>query len=184
MKLPISEIYPAIQGEGLHKTPAIFVRVWGCNLRCGWNQRKDDKTQCDTPYAVFEGKNSLMSIEDIVRKIKEEFEKKNFWRNKYQKIPNRAKNSAISPPLENFAHQKTNYAKFSKEYPFKHLVFTGGEPTLFQFTLIEIIKELSDYFIEVETNGTINLLKEFSERVNQFIVNALYFRTVFCVNYI
>ncbi len=127
MKLPISEIYPAIQGEGLHKTAAIFVRVWGCNLRCGWNQRKDGKTQCDTPYAVFEGKNTLMSIEDTIKRI--------------------------------------------KEYPPKHLVFTGGEPTLFQFALIEIIKQLPDYFIEVETNGTINLLKEFSKRVNQFNIS-------------
>ncbi len=80
----------------------------------------------------------------------EEFEKRNFWRkkygqqpyfcaemesqfhflrNEYQNISNRAKNSAISPPLENaeksndfsgaqkqsfkcFAHQKINYAKF------------------------------------------------------------------------
>ncbi len=127
MKLPISEIYPAVQGEGLHKTPAIFVRIWGCNLRCGWNQRKDGKTQCDTPYAVFEGKNALMSIEDTLKRI--------------------------------------------KEYPPKHLVFTGGEPTLFQFALIEIIKQLPDYFIEVETNGTINLLDDFSARVNQFNIS-------------
>ncbi len=127
MKLPISEIYPAVQGEGLHKTPAIFVRIWGCNLRCGWNQRKDGKTQCDTPYAVFEGKNTLMSIKEIITQI--------------------------------------------KKYPLKHLVFTGGEPTLFQFALIEIIKELPDHFIEVETNGTINLLENFSKRVNQFNIS-------------
>ncbi len=44
----------------------------------------------------------------------EEFGKKNFWQNKYQNNPNRTKNSAISPPLENFAHQKLNYAKFSE----------------------------------------------------------------------
>lgn len=127
MKLPISEIYPAVQGEGLHKTPAVFVRVWGCNLRCGWNKRKDGKTQCDTPYAVFEGKNTLMSIKEIVTQI--------------------------------------------KKYPIKHLVFTGGEPTLFQFALLEILKEFPAHFIEVETNGTINLLEDFSMRVNQFNIS-------------
>lgn len=127
MKLPISEIYPAVQGEGLHKTPAVFVRIWGCNLRCGWNQRKDGKTQCDTPYAVFEGKNILMSIKEIITRI--------------------------------------------KKYPLKHIVFTGGEPTLFQFALLQILKELPDYFIEVETNGTINLLQEFSKRVDQFNIS-------------
>ncbi len=127
MKLPISEIYPAVQGEGLHKTPAVFVRLWGCNLRCGWNKRRDGKIQCDTPYAVFEGKNKLMDINDIITKI--------------------------------------------KQYPIKHVVFTGGEPTLFQFAILKIIKELPNYFIEVETNGTINLFKEFSEKVDQFNIS-------------
>jgi len=78
----------------------------------------------------------------------EEFEKRNFGHKKYeqgsyfcaemespfhflqnnpQNISNRAKNSAISPPLENFAHQKVNFAKFSTHfrvgiagYPEKH----------------------------------------------------------------
>ena len=72
----------------------------------------------------------------MIKESTEEFEKRNFWRNRYQNIPNRAKNSAtrnanenhisvqkydlrriscISPPLENFAHRMVNYAKFSKE---------------------------------------------------------------------
>ncbi len=71
-----------------------------------------------------------------IAKTKEEFEKRNVWRNKYQKIQNVAKNSAtrnvnenhisvqksdsfhfsrISPSLKNFAHQKRDYAKFLKE---------------------------------------------------------------------
>ena len=127
LQLPISEIYPAVQGEGLHKNPAVFVRVWGCNLRCGWNKRKDGRTQCDTPYAVFEGKDILTDIGDIIKKI--------------------------------------------KKYSPKHVVFTGGEPTLLQFALLQIFKELPDYFIEVETNGTINILKEFAEKVHQFNIS-------------
>lgn len=46
----------------------------------------------------------------------EEFEKKNFWQNQCQNILVGAKNSAISPHLENFAPSKGNYAKFSERY--------------------------------------------------------------------
>jgi len=53
------------------------------------------------------------SLSSSTAQAEEEFEKRNFWRNKNQNRSNRAKNSAISPPLENFAHQKVNYAKFS-----------------------------------------------------------------------
>ncbi|MGQ0627071.1 MAG: 7-carboxy-7-deazaguanine synthase QueE [Phycisphaerales bacterium] len=43
--LPISETFTSIQGEGLRAgIPSHFIRVSGCNLRCGW---------CDTPYASW-----------------------------------------------------------------------------------------------------------------------------------
>lgn len=42
--LPLMEIYEAIQGEGTRVgTPSVFVRLFGCNLRCWW---------CDTPYSI------------------------------------------------------------------------------------------------------------------------------------
>ncbi|NPA79536.1 MAG: 7-carboxy-7-deazaguanine synthase QueE [Thermotogae bacterium] len=41
-RIPLSERFYSIQGEGpLMGTPALFLRVMGCNLRCVW---------CDTPY--------------------------------------------------------------------------------------------------------------------------------------
>ncbi|MBI4152128.1 7-carboxy-7-deazaguanine synthase QueE [Candidatus Woesearchaeota archaeon] len=127
MKLPISEIYSAVQGEGLHKTPAIFVRFWGCNLRCGWNQRSDGKTQCDTPYAVFEGTKRMMSAEEVVEEI--------------------------------------------KRFKLKHVVFTGGEPALFQFGLKEMITQLPSYFIEMETNGTIPIDNAVAQLIQQFNIS-------------
>jgi len=48
-----------------------------------------------------------------------------------------------------------------KKYKCKHLVITGGEPTLQQDGLVELLKNLSDYYVEIETNGSIPLKKQF-----------------------
>ena len=59
MQLQVTEIFKSIQGEStLSGTPCVFIRLTGCNLRCGY---------CDTTYA-YEGGNWL-SIDDILSKI-------------------------------------------------------------------------------------------------------------------
>jgi 7-carboxy-7-deazaguanine synthase len=61
MKLPISEIFYSIQGEGcLAGVPSVFVRVAGCHLRCTW---------CDTPYALKISQGSSMDIDDIMKRV-------------------------------------------------------------------------------------------------------------------
>jgi organic radical activating enzyme len=53
-----------------------------------------------------------------------------------------------------------------KEFPAKHIVLTGGEPLLQQKELIPLLKKLKNYFIEVETNGTIKPI--ISQYINKF----------------
>ncbi len=56
--LQLSEIFYSIQGEGTHSgTPAVFVRLAGCNLAC---------TFCDTDYSL----KFLDSIEGVVRRVR------------------------------------------------------------------------------------------------------------------
>jgi len=62
MKIKISEIFYSLQGElpGLG-IPSIFVRFYGCNLKCKW---------CDTKYS-FEGEEYKdMSLKEIINEIK------------------------------------------------------------------------------------------------------------------
>jgi organic radical activating enzyme len=62
VKIPISEIYPTIQGEGfLIGTPVVLIRLQGCNLSCEW---------CDTKYAIPLKKESGKYLEEILREVK------------------------------------------------------------------------------------------------------------------
>jgi 7-carboxy-7-deazaguanine synthase len=57
--LQIAEIFYSVQGEGMWTgTPAVFVRLAGCNLSCDF---------CDTDYAVKE----LMSVEEALRRVRD-----------------------------------------------------------------------------------------------------------------
>ena len=110
-KCLISEIFYSLQGEG--KTvgvPSIFVRFWGCNLRCTFGGKN-----CDTPYAVTTGIRGAkhLTVKQVADKI-----------------------IASNPVC-------------------KHIVFTGGEPLLYQEFITDLIEILDEgYTYEVETNGT------------------------------
>lgn len=58
--LQIAEIFYSIQGEGLYAgTPAVFVRLAGCNLSCSF---------CDTDYSLKE----LLSIDAVLARVRRE----------------------------------------------------------------------------------------------------------------
>ena len=57
--LQLAEIFYSIQGEGTYSgTPAVFVRLAGCNLACDF---------CDTDYSL----KFLASVDDVVARVGE-----------------------------------------------------------------------------------------------------------------
>ncbi len=57
--LQLAEIFYSIQGEGEHTgKPAVFVRLAGCNLSCGF---------CDTDYSL----KFFATVGDVVAKVRE-----------------------------------------------------------------------------------------------------------------
>ena len=129
LKAPIVEVFTSIQGEGPSiGHPVVFVRFYGCNLRCKFSDGR-----CDTPYAVFteEDKVKFMDVQILANVI--------------------------------------------RKFPFTHIVFTGGEPTLYQDYIVKLIDELrseDDIFtFEVETNGTINISDSFRMRIDWFNIS-------------
>jgi len=68
MKIPLIEYFASFEGEGLMVgTPTIFVRVYGCPVKCKW---------CDTPesweLASLGQDYSIQEILDIVNKLSSE----------------------------------------------------------------------------------------------------------------
>jgi 7-carboxy-7-deazaguanine synthase len=72
-KIPISEIFYSIQGEGKYcGHPSLFIRVGGCNLTCP----AFSSHGCDSFYAVDKKYNSswkIMSINEIISEIEKHY---------------------------------------------------------------------------------------------------------------
>ena len=59
--MKVSEIFVSIEGEGIRTgLAAVFVRLFGCNLRCSY---------CDSMYAVEGNDYTQMSVEEVVAAI-------------------------------------------------------------------------------------------------------------------
>ncbi len=66
IKLPISEIFYSIQGEGkLAGVPSVFIRLAGCSLKCNW---------CDTSYAWNTDEADNLSLEEIIDRVNDNIE--------------------------------------------------------------------------------------------------------------
>jgi len=62
-KLPIMEIFYSIQGEGYYAgSPAIFIRLGGCDVGCVW---------CDVKESWNEGDHPFFTVEEIIDQIKD-----------------------------------------------------------------------------------------------------------------
>lgn len=151
-KLNIAEQFYSVQGEGPHAgTPAIFLRMAGCNLVCGGREnayRDPEKMKpegdatwvCDT-IDVWREVESVVAPRELVTE----------WHDR-----------GFIEPIENGAH----------------IVLTGGEPMMpqNQEALVRFYQELCGDigfhpFIEVETNGTYTPVVDFHAMVDQYNVS-------------
>ena len=116
--MKVNEIFYSLQGEGnFTGTPAIFIRLSGCNLTCDF---------CDTSH--YEG--ATMTESEIIAEV--------------------------------------------KKYPARHVVITGGEPTL-QLTP-SLVNALHDAgkFVQIETNGTRRLTDGLDVLIDWITVSPKY----------
>ena len=134
--LAVSEIFSSLQGEGPYSgTPAAFLRLAFCNLHCWF---------CDTKY-------SWLFHQKLLNTVKGDLERLGVKASPADLIVHERSKEATEMAVEEV---KTELLKTGKD----HLVITGGEPMLQQsalFPLIQDLKSNRDFFIEVETSGTL-----------------------------
>lgn len=151
--IAIAEQFYSVQGEGpFAGVPAIFLRLAGCNLSCGWSEDLGDYEPGDEPTA--EDATWVCDTIDV-------------WREANETVG--AKDLAQSWDARGWLDALEDGA---------HIVLTGGEPTLpkHQESMAEFFDVLEERmgwepFIEVETNGTQMLDPEFESHIDHFNVS-------------
>ncbi len=97
--LKVSSIFYSIQGEGTYTgTACVFIRLYGCNLSCGFCDDELHKTTMQE-----------MSYDEILSQV--------------------------------------------QAYPAKHIIITGGEPTIYVLNPFITLLQQKGYYVCIETNG-------------------------------
>jgi len=163
-KYKYSEIFgKTIQGEGKYTgAPTVWIRFWGCNFECnGFGQdNPEDKSSYILPYQTIDV-SSIKRMEDLPV-FHTGCDSSYSWSKKYSHLAHSDSVTEICNKLENFLRSEHNpEGKFlhPKTGQWTHMAFTGGEPMMNQYAIIDILKEFSrrkNYpaYITIETNGT------------------------------
>lgn len=151
IELDVQSIFYTIQGEGpFCGTPAVFIRLAGCNLMC---------PSCDTDYT---SKRQLMSTDEIVDRVR------------VAPLYSETASEAYERIVEGAEDEPVSFKYYSGL-----VVITGGEPTRqpvgLELLVLKLQQRLGCY-VQIETNGVLpppdlsTLNRDVAERKGLYIV--------------
>ena len=166
-KLLISSDFYSVQGEGISSgVPSYFVRLGVCNLTCGMSRKFTNnlaKEQTLQDGEIFKGDLELEGKATWTCDSTSQW----LWRGEdkdFQYLIDQWKEQGIYEDIKNGTI---------------HIIWTGGEPTIkqhqeaivnfFKYWLIETSDEITTWYNEIETNGTIVIednLFQFLDQIN------------------
>ena len=152
-KLLISSDFYSVQGEGISTgIPSYFVRLGVCNLTCGMSRKFTNALLKEASLAdgeIFKGDLELEGKATWTCDSTSQW----LWRGEdkdFQYLIDQWKEQGIYEDIKNGTI---------------HIIWTGGEPTIkqhqeaivnfFKYWLIETSDEITTWYNEIETNGTI-----------------------------
>lgn len=166
----ITEIFISLEGEALYTGwPTIFIRFAGCNLRCSGFNNPNNESVLDFDPKDY---NNLKDLPPITRGCDSNYAVSSKFKHLWTKMTPIELLKNITELLPN----KMWVAPSGLSYI---LSLTGGEPTMYQSYIIELLRELYDnyYYIPeillIETNATLELKSEFIISLNNLIKEEL-----------
>ena len=170
-----SEIFYSFQGEAeLAGKPSVWLRFYGCNLECNGFGQMDptDPSTYALPYASFDV-SKIKRIEDLPV-WETGCDSSYSWSARYKDLAHTESVERICDLIVDQMRSSSN-----PEGLFVHpvtgqdtqLCFTGGEPMMWQSSMIEIVRTLrrrnnGPRTITVETNATKTLKSELKDFIN------------------
>ncbi len=158
--LLLSEIFSSVQGEGVNLgSPSVFLRLAVCNLHCWY---------CDTKYTWLYSEKMLQSVRAELGELGVDESEFPSDLRVYERSA-----EAREVPIKEVESR-------IRAFEIKHLVVTGGEPMLQQSQLVPLLRELkngsgynekSNFYVEIETNGSIKPTEEILPFVDQWNVS-------------
>jgi 7-carboxy-7-deazaguanine synthase len=166
--IPYTEIFYSLQGEGKYiGTPSIFIRLWGCNLSCSGFSNPDKKDVIVSDHT---------SIEDIDEKdFHYGCDSRYSWHKDYKHL---IKNATAKEIVDEMYKLLPSGDWVVNENPV-HLIFTGGEPTLHQGGIVEILDEIYERSdvndcvapmgVTIETNASVELRSTLVHKIPTYV---------------
>lgn len=125
--MPVNEVFQTIQGEARFTgTPAVFIRLQGCAVGCGW---------CDTKHTWELSQENRVLPADVL--------------GKFLDGP-----GAIESPAWAMFHVEQLIEHVAEHKGVRHVVITGGEPANYDLKPLTEALDIRGYQVQLETSGT------------------------------